>query len=133
MTSEEKKLTRRYLIWCYKTTKEASDRVDRKFTQLFVDKELLNQLQNSKDKVLIAKKIDEFKVYMADKKRSALSEKFSNNDHTQLQADYLYLKNRLAGVEKAISFFLSKKSLIEIKSLYEKEMTRRILESREHF
>ena len=39
------KLKKRYLIWLYKETKEAHDRVDRKFTQIDIDRCILEELQ----------------------------------------------------------------------------------------
>lgn len=40
-----KKLKTRYLVWLYKTTKERLDRIDRKFTQLEVDRFILRELE----------------------------------------------------------------------------------------
>ena len=40
-------LKKRYLIWLYKETKEALDRVDRKFTQIEIDKFILEELQKA--------------------------------------------------------------------------------------
>jgi hypothetical protein len=39
------KLKKRYLIWLYKENREALDRVDRKFTQIDIDKFILEELQ----------------------------------------------------------------------------------------
>ena len=44
LSTEEKDLVRRYLVWCFKTTKEDLDRIDRKFTQLSVDRDMLKDL-----------------------------------------------------------------------------------------
>jgi len=49
LNSKKKDLIRRYLIWCYKTTKEDLDRIDRYFTQNIADDFLLDQLTRSKD------------------------------------------------------------------------------------
>ncbi len=138
---EQKALVRRYLIWCYKTTKEALDRIDRKFTQLLVDRFILKELEgrDKKDKDLLdanslksyQQKREEFEQYILAKEQEAYSVKFSDQDHHVLKADYLYLKNRLTAVEKAICHFLGEKGLGYIQSHYEDEMTRRILEARE--
>ena len=135
---EEKELIRRYLIWCYKTTKEEIDRIDRKFTQLMVDDTVLKNLKGSlrhignADLPAYQKHIENFKVYMTQKKTGAVGLKFSNRKHNQLSSNYVYLRNRLKAIEKSISHFLKPSELRSIKSLYEGEMTRRILEAREH-
>lgn len=129
ITSSEKNLIRRYLIWCYKTTKEDLDRVDRKFTQLAVDCRMLSVLLKKK---VGASKIDGFKSYIAQKEKNAFKLKYADENHKSLNADYQYLQVRLEAIEESIIFFLGKKALGAIKSLYEQEMTRRILEAREH-
>jgi len=49
MKKDGKTLTKRYLLWCYKTTKEQLDWIDRKFTQIQVDRYTLKCLLKSKD------------------------------------------------------------------------------------
>ena len=64
----------------------------------------------------------------------------SEKDIKKLQAEiklksepqYLYYKSRLAAIEEAIKYFLGAKELLAFDALYEKEFTRRILESKEH-
>ena len=130
LSSQEKALIRRYLVWCYKTTKEELDRVDRKFTQLKTDGHIFKKLKSIKVSLPPdgRKEYDrlcgEFMEYIRNKEKSA--------EGTNSAAGYLYLKNRLAAVESAIAFFLGKRELAIIASLYEEEMTRRILEAREH-
>lgn len=137
LTIEEKKLIRRYLIWCYKTTKEDLDRIDRYFTQLQVDAHVLKQLlKNPHPKGpqshLYSEKIEAFKEYMANKKKNVYSKKFADEEEKTLQPEYWYLKNRLGALEKTIVDFFGAKELKAIQDLYEVEMTRRILEAREH-
>ena len=135
---EEKHLTRRYLIWCYKTTKEAGDRIDRKFTQLKVDDYLWQQLLKGQKQIPDEVKqsyhenLEKFHVYIEKKQHEAIEQKFSDKEKEIPQAGYLYLKNRLRAVEQAIVFFLGAAELEKIRMLYEEEMTRRILESKEH-
>ncbi len=131
-TAEEKKLIRRYLVWCYKTTKEELERVDRKFTQLVVDGRILKELEKNSERPFIEKEIAEFKLYMATKRSDAQKSKFSDTALSNLNPRYVYLKNRFLAVKKAIADFLGKKELADIERLYEEEFTRRILESREH-
>ena len=138
LTIEEKRLIRRYLVWCYKTTKEDLDRMDRKFTQLAADDFILKQLLQRKGKIRGSdrkgynRKIDDFKRYIGQKKKDAFRLKFENRSSRRLNPNYLYLKNRLSAVERAIVFFIGKKELKKIKSLYEEQMTKRILEAQEH-
>ncbi len=134
----EKRLTRRYLIWCYKTTKESLDRIDRYFTQLEVDQFILQQLNNQlKQKSKSATQeykqlINEFEAYMLAKRENVLKQKFLDAQHQQLQPQYQYLQHRLKAIEKAIVKFLGKAELKKIIDLYEGEMTTRILQAREH-
>ncbi len=131
LTVNEKNLIRRYLVWCYKTTKEDLDRIDRKFTQLMVDDFVLAEIKkagagSSADHSLKAAYqacVDKFIDYIRNKEKGA-------QGHGS--ADYLYLRNRLAAIEKAISNLFSRQDLKKIISSYETEMTRRIWETREH-
>ena len=131
------RLIRRYLLWCYKTTKEDLDLIDRKFTQLKVDYYILNQLFKGLNKSRVKSindqtAISDFKKYITQKEKEAYSLKFLNKDKQALHPQYLYLRNRLEAVEASIKYFLGKRELKEIQSLYEQEMIKRILEAREH-
>jgi len=133
----ERNLIRRYLIWCYKTTKEDLDRIDRKFTQVKVDDYILRNISkanntNKNSREGYGQLVEEFKQYMLKKEKDAIQSKFLDEQKTELQPRYVYLKNRLSAVEKAISVFLGRKELNQIILLYEGEMTRRIIEAREH-
>ena len=137
-TLVQKDLIRRYLTWCYKTTKEDFDRIDRYFTQLDVDSYVLKQLRLSKDYKQKDKQqsygalVDEFEEYSEKKKANVLKKKYSSKDCSQFHPQYIYLKNRLGAIEKAIVHFLGKKDKENIRCLYEKEMTRRILQATDH-
>lgn len=125
---EIKSLKRRYLIWLYKTTKEAKDLIERKFTQLEIDRFILRELVNlGKDKKL-EKFITEFKTYIQSKEREGLILKYEGK---RLKPDYHFLVLKLKAIEKAIVKELGKSALQEIKSLYEKEMIERILKRTE--
>ncbi|MFA5087408.1 MAG: hypothetical protein WC552_00065 [Candidatus Omnitrophota bacterium] len=139
MTSitEKRRLIKRYLIWCFKTTREEIDRIDRKFTQLEVDRFLLEELESlgKRGKHQLADafggKLDEFRVYIKNKETSALPERL-DKDKKGDNPDYLYLKSRLSAIEKAITKFLGPQELRQIENFYQQEMIRRILEAREH-
>ena len=138
LTQNEKNLLRRYLMWCYKTTKEELDKVDRYFTQLKADDFVLKQLKRSEEyrssKGAKAYKdmVDQFQVYMSTKEMNVLKKKFKDSGQKALNSDYQYLKNRFAAIEGAIRYFLGSKELGKMRSLYEREMTGRILQAREH-
>ena len=137
LTLNEKLLTRRYLVWCYKTTKESLDRIDRYYTQLTVDDFVLKELR----KVKISQKgvrpgyesaVSGFEKYMNTKKENVDQKKFSDASRGIPSTDYVYLQNRLKALEKAIVRFLGKKGLKDIWQMYENKMTLRILQAREH-
>jgi hypothetical protein len=138
LTQKEKNLLRRYLVWCYKTTKEELDKVDRYFTQLIADDHILRQLKGTKEYKFPAGDkdykdlVDQFKAYMNKKESDALKKKFKDSGHKQLNPDYQYLSNRFAAIEKTIIHFLGAKELDSICRLYEQEMTGRIIGAREH-
>ncbi len=132
ITPNERNLIKRYLIWCYKTTKEDLDRIDRYYTQLQVDHFILDKISKQKGDEAYQKRVKDFEQYMFTKKDNVDQKKFKDINQQTLNADYLYLKNRFAAIEEAIGHFLGNKELKDIAELYEKEMTRRILEAKEH-
>ncbi|MFA4990247.1 MAG: hypothetical protein WC576_05690 [Candidatus Omnitrophota bacterium] len=124
-----KKLKKRYLIWFYKTTKEALDKIERKFTQTDIDRFILKDLKKA-DKGRIAEPfIAQFEDYIRKKEQDGFNLKFENK---KPKAHYVFLVLKLQAVEKAIAKELGKKALEEIKLLYEIEMIERILRSTEH-
>jgi len=126
---EIKNLKKRYLVWFYKTCKEALDKIERKFTQLEIDNFVLQELKRQNRDKKLDKFIEEFKEYIRNKESDGLGLKYSGNT---LKPEYLFLVAKLRAVEKAIAKELGKKALSEIKLLYEMEMTERILKSTEH-
>lgn len=138
LNESQRHLIHRYLIWCYKTTKEDLDRIDRYFTQVLVDRKILDFLKKQKEvcgagkNPDCARKVDEFRDYMDNKEKAVFPKKFADASGKTLQPEYWYLKNRLAAIEQAVREFLGKKQLKTIRSLYEAEMTQRILAAREH-
>jgi hypothetical protein len=126
---DTKNLKKRYLVWFYKTAKEALDKVERKFTQVEVDRFILKELRRSDRDGSIETFARQFEDYLSKKEQEGLKLKFENK---KIKPDYLFLVLRLEAVEKAILKELGKKGLEEIKLLYEIEMTERILRSTEH-
>jgi len=137
-TQVHKDLTRRYLLWLFKTTKESFERIERKTTQLMVDKYVLEHIKTAGSKIPTGghKKyndlVKEFETYIKTKQGDELKLKFSDGKEKSLHPQYVYLKNRLQAVESAIRHFLGDKELRAMRSLYEKEFTSRILQARDH-
>lgn len=138
LTTNQKNLIRRYLIWCYKTTKEELDRIDRYATQNMVDTVLLKKLRNglrfkkaSADDSYRAL-IIQFQEYMQKKLENADQKKFVDGFQKDLKPEYQYLLDRCRVIEETIRYFLGKKELAHICSLYEQEMIQRILQAKEH-
>jgi len=127
--NDTKNLKKRYLLWFYKTAKEAFDKIERKFTQVEIDRTILRELKAQDKKGTISSFIRDFENYIAKKEQEGLSLKFKGR---KLSADYEFLLLRLKAVEKAIIKELGKNALNDIKGLYESEMTARILRSTEH-
>jgi hypothetical protein len=124
-----KNLKKRYLIWFYKTAKEALDKVERKFTQAEVDRVILKELKKADKVGLVETFTRQFEEYIRKKEQDGLNLKFENK---KVKPQYLFLALRLQAIEKAIVKELGLKALEEIKLLYEIEMTERILRSTEH-
>jgi hypothetical protein len=138
LTPNEKNLIRRYLTWCYKTTKEELDKIDRYFTQIKADEVILKQLKKTKEEKSSAENkasedtVDRFQAYMKNKEENALKKKFKDGKSGAWHPEYQYLHHRFMAIEHAIRHFLGADELKKISFLYEQEMTRRILEAREH-
>jgi hypothetical protein len=126
---DELKLKRRYLLWFYKTAKEEFDRIERKFTQLDIDRQLLKEFRAARRPDTIKKFVDVFEGYIEKKEKEGQELKFKGNE---LTAEYQFLTVKLAAIEKVIRRVLGEAALREIKSLYDDEMTARILRSTEH-
>ena len=130
----QKNLTRRYLIWAYKSTRESYERIERKTTQLIVDGYILKSLNRHKNisNLDYKKHVDDFSAYILKKQQEELSLKFTDANKKSFHSQYLYLKNRLAAIEEEIVKFLGKTELKKIESLYEEEFTKRILQAKDH-
>ena len=130
-----KNLKKRYLVWLYKTTKEAFDKFERKFTQLEIDKDILGEIENTlmgsylpQEKSELEKMVNEFRDYILNKEKSCLGLKYQGQ---MTNPEFLFFYVKLEAVEKTIVKEFGRRGLEEIKSLYENEMTQRILKSTE--
>ncbi len=131
-----KHLKRRYLIWLYKTTKEAFDKYERKFTQVDIDRDLLIEIENTlmgsylpHEKAQLEKLVNEFQDYIATKEKTCADLKSQGQ---RKNAEFIFLDVKLEAIEKLIAKELGRRELNRIKAMYEKEMTQRILRSTEH-
>jgi len=131
-----KNLKKRYFIWLYKSTKEDFDKYERKFTQIDIDNDILTEMENAllgsylpHEKDALQKHIDDFQRYIQTKEK-ACSE--LRDQHKKINPDFIFSEIKLNAVEKIIIKELGRKGLEEIRSLYEEEMTQRILKSTEH-
>jgi hypothetical protein len=133
---DSKNLKKRYFVWLYKTTKEAFDKFERKFTQTEIDKDILQEIENAlmgsylpHEKAQLEKLVNDFQEYIATKEKACLELKYQG---LRTNAEFIFLDVKLNVIEKLITKELGKRGLAEIKALYEKEMTQRILKGAEH-
>lgn len=131
-----KNLKKRYFVWLYKTTKEAFDKFERKFTQTDIDKDILLEMENvlmgsylPHEKVALEKLVNNFREYIASKEKSCLELKYQG---LRTNPEFIFLDVKLNAIEKLIAKEFGRKALEEIRALYEKEMTCRILKGAEH-
>lgn len=127
-------LKTRYLVWLYKTTKEAFDRYERKFTQLEIDQQLLQEIEKllknaylPQEKKSLEKLVNEFRDYISQKEKESLELKYKGK---KANPEFIFLDAKLQAVEKLIVKELGKDMLDEIKLSYQQEMVRRILEEK---
>src|SRR5512140_3490946 len=96
---DTKNLERRYLVWFYKITKEALDKIERKFTQVEIDRALIAELKKADKRSGLRKFIAEFQAYVDTKEKDGLGLKFENK---ALRPEYEFLTAKLAALEKII-------------------------------
>jgi molecular chaperone GrpE (heat shock protein) len=124
-------LKKRYLLWLYKTTKEAFDRYERKFTQIDIDKFILAEMEKELEQAYLPNEKEAIKGFIntfigyVDNKEKACAELRQGGKKTN--AEFLFLDMKLQAVEKAIVRDLGKRALSRIKAMYEQEMAERVL------
>ena len=126
--NDDRNLKKRYLVWLYKETKEALDRVDRKFTQIDIDKFIREELR--KEELKDRKFFEDFNTYVNNKEKDCETLKSREGKYLNPEHQFLFLK--LKAVEKTIVKELGAEGLEDIKNLYHQEMVDRILRSTEH-
>ena len=132
---DEKNLRARYLTWLYKTTKEAFDRYERRFTQLEIDEFILKEMEKElkgaylpQEKKALEKFVNDFRDYIVEKERDCLKLKYRGK---KIEPEFIFLDVKLESIEKAIVRELGKDGLEKIKAAYQEEMIKRILEEKE--
>ncbi|MFA5351302.1 MAG: hypothetical protein WC357_08270 [Candidatus Omnitrophota bacterium] len=131
-----KNLKKRYFIWLYKTTKEAFDKYERKFTQVDIDQDILVEMEKEllgsylpHEKDALQKHINDFQRYIEDKERTCSE---LRGQGKKKNPEFLFLDIKLNAIEKIIAQELGRRGLERIKALYEFEMIDRILKNTEH-
>ena len=130
-----KNLKFRYLLWLYKTTKEEFDRIERKFTQVGIDKKIMRYMGEHFDSRDLKKKnearklLKGLKEYINKKEKDGQELKFEGR---KLRPEYYHLSLKLEAIEKTIIAKLGRRGLREIKAVYEREMIRRIIVAQDH-
>lgn len=133
---DEKNLEVRYLTWLYKTTKEAFDRYERKFTQLDIDASVLKEMERElkgsympQEKKSLEKLVNDFRLYIAEKEKACLKLKYKGK---KIDPEFIFLDVKLNAIEKAIVKELGQEGLSKIKDSYHQEMIKRIIEEKEN-
>jgi len=128
---DEKSLVKRYLFWLYKTTKDETDKIDRKFTQLDIDRRLqkiLNievSLLNGSLRESIAPFLNDWKEYIFQKESDAQKLKF--NEAGQLDAKYVFLHLKLKAIRHSIELLFGRRGFRQFRKLYEEAAMKGIL------
>ena len=124
-------LTRRYLLWMYKTTKDELDRIDRKFTQLDVDRFIADYFFKFSDRLnkesrdALSPFFREWDEYIETKERDAEELKYVGPE--ELEAHYAFLHLKHQAILSAVRRFLGSKSIQEFQRLYEAKAIENIL------
>lgn len=125
-------LSRRYLLWFYKATKDEVDKIERKFTQLEMDREI-EKLLEKEAKLLgaatsqgVAPHLKAWREYVFEKESEAQKLKFS--DDGRIQPEYLFLHLKLKAVERVTTARFGRKTLCEFKKICETAAVKRIAE-----
>ena len=98
-TDDRKNLKKRYLVWLYKTTKESLDRIERKFTQLEIDRHILGYLKKLDRHKRAGGFIFDLKTYITNKERDALNLKYEGKN---LKSELYFLDLKLTAIENRV-------------------------------
>ncbi len=116
-------LSKRYLFWLYKTTRDELDKVDRKFMQLAVDNEIYKKLKKAVKRLgpgisgTLEAFLREWQEYIFQKDSDAQKLKYSEDGKPNHA--YLSLRLKLEAIEAVVRGRFGKKQLLFYKELYE--------------
>jgi hypothetical protein len=125
-------LQKRYLFWLYKTTKDELDRIDRKFTQLDIDREMLDVFRrravDARDTVKggVDAFVREWQEYVAGKEADARKLRFDEDGH--IMASYYFLHLKLKTVLRIVRRRFGARTVGDFKRLYEEASMRLIVQ-----
>ncbi len=124
-------LTKRYLLWMYKTTKDELDRIDRKFTQLEVDRFIADYFLkvsgrlNKKRRDALSAYFRQWDEYTGAKEKDAESLKYVGPG--ELEPRYAFMHLKLEAILRAVRRYLGPGSIKEFQRLYEAKAIENIL------
>ncbi len=144
---DKRSLSRRYLFWLYKTTKDELDKVDRKFTQLDIDRAIQKMLVIKTGALKGALKDDvapylaEWKEYILQKEGEGIGLKFSSSGRLDpsligigrsvpsgLDPKYLFLSLKLEAVTAITTKMFGANTLKEFRKLCEEAAMKMIMQ-----
>ncbi|MFH0877889.1 MAG: hypothetical protein V1863_06690 [Candidatus Omnitrophota bacterium] len=130
--ADSRALTKRYLLWLYKTTRDELDKIDRKFTQLDVDLQIQTMLAKRaatmpKDlRGSLGPFLKEWQEYVFEKDSDA--QKLKIGEDGRPNARYVFLRLKIEVISRLIRGHFGQQGLKEIKKRYEESCVQRILE-----
>lgn len=125
-------LHKRYLLWLYKTVKDELEKIDRKFTQMDIDRKIQAKLidacglQDQKTRKELEPFLQEWKEYIFSKESSAQKLKFT--EEGKVNPEYLFLRMKFEAVCEVTRALFGPEGLREFESLLEAVALERILQ-----
>ena len=120
-----KSLEKRYLFWLYKTTRDELDRIDRKFTQLEIDRGMQKIFREHEGGAL-ASFVEEWDRYIANKQAEAKKLKF--DDKGGVLPSYAFLRLKLEAVRGLTSKLFGARLVREFEEMVEAAAMENILQ-----
>lgn len=128
---DQNSLSKRYLLWLYKMTRDEADKIERKFTQLDIDREVEKFLKKktgglkSSLKAGMSPFMEEWKEYIFAKESDAQKLKFT--EEGQPDPKYIFLRLKLEAIESVMKASFGATFFKEARKLYEDSCIQRIL------
>ena len=128
---DQNSLSKRYLLWLYKTTRDEADKIERKFTQLDIDREVEKLLKKktgglkSSLKAGVSPFMEEWKEYIFRKESDGQKLKFT--EEFEPDPKYIFLRLKLEAIENIMKASFGAAFFKEARKLYEDSCIQRIL------